>query len=120
MSASSQRTWLGALLFLAVASGIGWWAYQQYFAIDTRRVNELTDRGLEHIEKFEFANAVEVLQEAVKIAPKWEPAVTALKDALTARDTNVDMTEIAELNNRGIARMEHFDDGEGYSKAVPI
>ena len=120
MAASSHKTWLGILLFLALAGGAGWWCYQQYFAIDMTKVTALNDRGLEHIELFEFDKAVSVFQEVVKLAPNWEPGKTNLQNALSSRDVKVDMAEVIELNNRGIGWIEMLEKGGGYKNAVPI
>jgi len=89
MSASSQRTWLGVLLFLAVAGGAGWWSYQQFFAIDMVEIVELNNRGIGWMENFDngdgYRKAVPIFEEITKKAPAWKPGYINLGIALLNR-----------------------------------
>src|SRR5262245_52179537 len=68
--ASRWLPWLGALLLAAAGGYVGWQWWNQP---DMARVLAANNRGVGHIEEFDFPQAAEDFDEVVRLAPDWLP-----------------------------------------------
>jgi tetratricopeptide (TPR) repeat protein len=81
--------WLGTLLLAAAGGFIGWQWSKHPNPMGVLQANE---RGIGHLERFEFPEAVSAFEEAVRLDPSWLPAKINLGIAVMNLAKNPDAT----------------------------
>jgi tetratricopeptide (TPR) repeat protein len=81
--------WAGVLLLAAAGGFVGWQWWKHPSPMGVLQANE---RGVAHLERFEFPEAVSAFEEAMRLDPSWLPAKINLGIAVMNLAKNPDAT----------------------------
>lgn len=119
-----RRTVFGLLLLVLVLAGAGgaWWWKHRPQPVDMTAVMAANNRGVGHMERFKYAEAVEAFEEVRRLAPDWTPGRINLGIALLNEGGKLDAStdeqrrQKREVFQRAIALFKEILDAPASEK----